>query len=541
MSRAWKRLLWLVAALAAALVVLALLYAAGMRWLEGSPRSFWAALSWAAETVTTTGYGADHSWHHPAMVVFVTLTQFLGVFLVFLIFPIYLIPLMEERFEARIPRKMGGLQDHIVIYRYGAAVAGLVQDLMRDKRSVVVLEPYISSARATALSGVPVILGGITDESLAGASLETAAALIANGSDDENAAVSVAARQSGFTGTIVAVATELTHRRAIQLAGASEVVTPKYELGAALAHRVCPKVASTAGVFSYGRKLRLESVRMVESSPLAGRRLDDAKLGKNWGVSVVAQWVGGDLVTDLSGATVIEPEGTLVVAGSREAIERMRVEAIGSAAERGSRHVVGGYGEVGRRATELLREAGEEVYVIDRRADPGVDLVADFRDPETLVQADVRNAGSVLLALDSDAATLFATLVVHDLAPSVPLVVRVNDAGNLDNIHRAGASYAVSLDQVAGRILAAHLVEEEAIALDPRFKVLCLSAVRLAGRSLEQAGVRENTGTTVVAVERAGQVHADLAPSFVFAANDDVYICGSTDAVRRAKHWLKLA
>ena len=531
--------MWLVVGLAIAVVLLAFVYATGMAWLEGSPRSFWSALEWAAETVTTTGYGADHTWSHPAMVLFVALTQFVGVFLVFLVFPVYLIPLLEDRFEARIPRKIDGLRDHIVIYRYGAAVAGLAQDLLSDKQSIVVMEPDEASARVTALTGVPVVIAGMDEKGLQAACLDTASALVANGSDDENAALIVAARQGGFSRSIVAVVNQPTHRRAIGLAGASAVVTPKHELGAALAHRVCQEVASTAGVFSYERKLRLESVRLAEDSQLAGRRLDDIKLGRDWGVSIVGQWVGGDLMTDLSASTTVEPGGTLVVAGSKEAIERLRLEAAGTRSTVDARHVVGGYGEVGKRTVELLRQAGEEVFVIDRNADPGVDLVADFRDPETLVRSDVRAAKSVLLALDSDAATLFATLVVHDLAPSVPLVVRVNDAGNLDNIHRAGASYAVSLDQVAGRILAAHLHREEAIALDPRFKVLCVSVDRLAGRSLEEAEVRQHTGITIVAVERGGEIYVDLTPAFVFEAGDEAYICGSTEAVRQAKAWLK--
>ncbi len=39
-----------------------------MAYLEGTPRGFWESLEWSAETLTTTGYGADSHWRHPAMV-----------------------------------------------------------------------------------------------------------------------------------------------------------------------------------------------------------------------------------------------------------------------------------------------------------------------------------------------------------------------------------------------------------------------------------------------------------------------------------------
>ncbi len=68
-----------------------------MDQLEGRPRGFWSSLEWAAETLSTIGYGADHSWQHPLMGIYVALVQFVGVFLVFLIFPLVLIPLLEKR------------------------------------------------------------------------------------------------------------------------------------------------------------------------------------------------------------------------------------------------------------------------------------------------------------------------------------------------------------------------------------------------------------------------------------------------------------
>ena len=73
-----KRLLGFVLAVGLLLLALALLYMGGMSWLEGEPRGFLQSLEWAAETLTTTGYGADASWSHPVMVVFVICVQLVG-------------------------------------------------------------------------------------------------------------------------------------------------------------------------------------------------------------------------------------------------------------------------------------------------------------------------------------------------------------------------------------------------------------------------------------------------------------------------------
>ena len=541
MSRAWKRLLWLAVALVVTVVLLAIIYIAGMALLEGKQRTFWQALEWSAETLTTTGYGADFAWNHPLMVIFVALTQFLGVLLVFLIFPVYLFPLLEERFEARVPRQLDGLDNHVIIYRHSPVVAQLLGDLSAEGRRAVVMEPDEAAARSAIGEGLEAVLGGADERALQAASIESATALVANGGDDENAALVVAARQIGFEGTVVAMVADPSHRRAIELAGATAVVTPKHEIGASLAHRASPSVLSSSGRFSCGPELRLDSIRVPASSSFAGRRLEELDLSRRWKVSAVAQWVGGELVTDLAASTEIKSGGTLVVAGGATAIDALRIEVNGTEALSSGRHVVGGYGEVGRTVVSLLREAGEEVLVIDRDHAPGVDLVADIRAPETLGEARLNEARSVVLALDSDAATLFATLLVRDLAPAVPLVVRVNDARNLDNIHRAGASYAVSLDQVAGQILSGHLLAEEAVILDPRLKVLRLSADRLAGSTLGETNVRQRTGSTIIAVERGGELHVDLAPEFGFDPGDVAYVCGSPAAVRSARDWLSVS
>src|SRR4051794_4431451 len=120
----------------------------GMAVLEGKHRDFWQSLEWAAETLTTTGYGADPSWRHPLMVLLVVTVQFLGVLLVFLIFPIYLIPFLEERFETRLPQEVPkDLHGHAVIYRYGPAVETLLEELAGAGVPTLVLEGDDATAR----------------------------------------------------------------------------------------------------------------------------------------------------------------------------------------------------------------------------------------------------------------------------------------------------------------------------------------------------------------------------------------------------------
>jgi Trk K+ transport system NAD-binding subunit len=510
-----------------------------MAYLEGTPRGFWDSLEWSAETLTTTGYGADAHWHHPAMVLYVVTVQFLGVFLVFLIFPLFLIPFLEERFETRLPQTIqGSLSGHVLVYRYGAAVETLVAELAAASVRTVFLEQDEVAARRLSEAGHRVIHRGLDDAALEACRLGSARAVIANGTDDENASLILAARHFGFTGPVFAIVEEPFYRKPMMLAGATAVFTPRHILGAALAARVSARInPGLAGVQPLGRSLVVAEVRIEPGSPLAGQTLEQAALPARSGATVIGEWVKGELRTRLGAGFRLDPEGVLVVVGSEESVETVTRLAggprSGGPSGPSGPFVVGGFGEVGRKVVELLTVVGEEVRVIDRHPGPGVDLAGDVLDPRLLEEAGVIGARAVILALDSDSATLFATVIIKELAPQVPVIARVNQAENVERIHRAGAAFALSISQVSGRMLAQKLLGEEAVELDPQLKVRKVSAAAFHGKTPAALALREKTGCSVVAVERGEEVLVEIGPAFVFAADDAVYICGSTEAVRR--------
>jgi Trk K+ transport system NAD-binding subunit len=535
MLRSKRRLLALTVALFLMLVVSTLLYMVGMSYLEGEPRTFWQSFEWAGETLTTTGYGADASWKHPIMVLFAVALQFVGVFLVFLIVPIYLIPFLEERFETRIPRTAHDLRDHVVIYRYGPAVAGLLPLLAVRGVTSLVIEEDEEEARRLKDSGQRVILKSLEQDILEAAALPRARALVANGGDSENATVILAARQLGFRGELVAFVEEPFHREPIVLAGATAAFTPRHILGAALAARASDRIAPRlSGVQQIGRTLRVNEVRIRPDSPLAGSTLAEAGIGARTGATVIGQWASGKLIAPPTASMRIEPGGILVVVSGEKSVHRLEELAQQAVPlQRVGHYVVGGYGEVGRKVTEMLRDAGEEVRVVDHVDREGVDFIGDMLNASLLKAAGVAEARAVILALDTDSATLFAALIVKDLNPDVPVIARVSEAQNVERIHAAGADFALSISQVASQMLARRLLGEEAVEIDPQLKVLRVPAEALIGRHPTDLRIRERTDCSVVAVERGDEVIVEFGPTFRFEAEDAVYVSGSSTAVSR--------
>jgi Trk K+ transport system NAD-binding subunit len=530
LRRSTKRLIALLAALPAVVLLLALAYMTGMTQLEGDPRGFWESLEWASETLTTTGYGRDAHWDHPGMTLFVVMVQFCGLFLVFLIFPIYVLPYFEERFEQRVPRRLPDMTGRILFHRYGPAVESLVSELDRLHTPFAILERDQAAARALADRGWRVVAGEIDEEPDLLAGVERARALVTNADDHQDATFIMMARERGFAGPIYALAANPLHRAPMLKVGATAVYTPSHVLAAALAAHASTRIAPQAeGLQSLGGQAVLAEYRVHPESPLAGRTLGEVHLRERLGVNLIGQWRGGVFEATRGPATRIAPGSILVAIGSPESL--VRLEELAAPIRRGGPIVVAGFGEVGHKVVEMLKDAGETTVVIDERDQPGVDVVGNLLEHRTLERAGVREAGTLVLALSDDSSGVFGTAVVRDYAPRVRLIARVNRAANLPRLHQAGADFALAVGQVAGQLLAHHLLGEGALSAEQRLRCMRMSPGTLVGVHPWRAGVRERTGASVVALERAGDVLVELPEALRIAPEDALLICGTVECL----------
>lgn len=526
LQRSTWRLLALLASLPTAVLLFGSIYMFGSTYLEGKPVNLWSSLEWASETLTTTGYGAYAPWRHPVMILFVILTQFVGMFFVVLVFPIYVLPYIEERFEVRLPRSLPDLTGQVLFYRYGPAIDSLLEEFRQVGAPFVIFEEDAILARNLRERGHSVVLGQIDEapEGLLG--VEQARAVVTNADDHANATCILLARERGFAGPIYALADNPLYRPPMLKVGATAVYTPTHVLGAALAARASTRINPPAeGLQLLGTHVGLTEFRVRADSPLAGRTLGELQLRERHNVTVIGQWHGGQFVAVTTATMRIEPGAILAVVGAHAHLTK--VERLAAPIRRTGPIVVAGFGTVGGKVVEMLRDAHELTIVIDERLAPGVDIVGNVLEHATLKRANVQAASAVVLALSNDSEGVFATAVVRDYAPEVPLIVRVNRAPNVARLYQVGADFALSVGQVAGQILAYHLLGEPAVVVEQRLKFIRARAGTLAGSHPWRAEVRERTGAAVVAVERGQTVFVQFDDTFRVRPDDVVFVCGT--------------
>ncbi len=531
--RSRRRLIVLVAALFFFVLAAAVFYKTGMARLEHRPRTFLDALEWSVETLSTTGYGRDNQWQHPVMVLLVITVQLAGMLLVPLVLFLFVLPYIAERFEARLPREADRkLRDHVVVYRYGSAVEMLLQRLTAQNIPVLFAETDELRAREVLELGGRIVFSRTDEDILDFCRLDAARAIVANGRDEENAGITLRARQMSFRGDIFAFVEDPTHRKAIELAGATAAYTPRHIIAAALAAHASNVLSPRLpGLEAIGGLERRE-MRVPASSPVAGKTLADAQIGAQTGAAVVGQWSGSQLSTRCTGDMRIVPGCVLEIVGDEESLARTAQLIGGRFLRQSGPFLIAGFGEVGRKVHELFEDAGEEVRVIEKLPADHVDVVGDVLDSSILERAGIAESRGVVLALDSDDSTLFATVVARDVAPDVPVIARVNHARNVANIHRAGADFALSIADVSGEMLCARILGRPGRGRDEHRRVMRVAVPRWSGQPIAQLPIRAN-GCSAIALERGGNIESRIPPDYRYAAGDALWICGTAESVHR--------
>ena len=526
LKRSTRRLIVLLALLPAAVLLLGTIYMLGMEHLEGSPRTFLESMQWASETLTTTGYGNDSHWKHPAVALFVILGQFLGQFLVFLIFPVFVLPYVEERFEVRLQHVLPPMAGKVLFYRYGPAIESLLEEFNRTHSPFVIFEEDMQLARTLRDRGYNVVFGKLSETPDALVRVKNARAVVCNAGDHANATCTLIVREFGFKGPLYALADEPLYRPPMVQIGATDVFTPAHVLGAALAARASTRISPPAeGMHLLGSKVAMGELRIRPSSPLTGKTLGELRLREKHGVSVIGQWHEGSFYSSQGPETRVLAGAILVVVGTHKSLEEL--DHLAMPVRRSGPIIIAGLGAVGRKVIEMLQDAGEKCIAIDLFAAQGVDVVGNVLEQNTLIQAGAREASAIILSLSDDSEALFATAVVREFAPEVPLIVRVCRTQNTGRLYRAGADFAISVGQVAGQILAYHLLDEQTVPVETRIKFSRLTAGLLSGAHPWHSEVLERTGTKIVAVERDADVLIELPDDFLLQSSDVVFACGT--------------
>lgn len=308
----------------------------GFRLVEGWP--IFDAFYMALITLTTVGYGEIHplSFHGRLFASFLMLVGVATVFVSFAILGDTLLRLeladyFDRRRRTRMLEHMAG---HYIVCGAGRVGRSVVLELLRAGAQVVLIDNDPDRVRwGEALGIVTLTADASKDETLRQARIETAAGLVsAISSDAENVYVTLSAKVLNPSLHVAVRASDEQAEEKLQRAGATTVLTPYTYIGHRLAQSLLrPHVTSFLDVASaFGRTdldLEIEQLPIAPGSMLASKTLEEAHLGRTYGVIVLAvRRVSGTMQFNPPADVRLEAGDVLIAMGERQKLKQLEGE-----------------------------------------------------------------------------------------------------------------------------------------------------------------------------------------------------------------------
>jgi CPA2 family monovalent cation:H+ antiporter-2 len=266
------------------------------------------------------------------------------------------------------------------------------------------------------------------------------------------------------------------------------------------------------------------------------------------------------------------------VASNEWMLQSLQLTQLASRTMAAQKHVIiAGFGRSGQSLATLLSEEKLPWYALD--LDPervqearsaGINVsYGDCTRREALIAAGIKRASTLVITFADTRLALKVLHLVHELAPSLPVIVRAHDDTELDVLKRAGATEVVPEALESSLMLASHALVVMGVPLrrvvhrvqaarderyaslrgffpgasdaadDPEHDYVRLHSVTLKddadaiGRRVIELALDE-IGAEVAAVRR-GQERFDPDLETELKAGDVVVLRGTEDAVMRAE------
>jgi voltage-gated potassium channel len=296
--------------------------------------SFYMALI----TLTTVGYGEVHPLSFRGRV-FASLLMLIGVMAVFVSFAVVgdtllRLELMDYFGRSRRNRMLRNISNHYIVCGAGRVGRSVVRELTRSGAAVVLIDDNPERAKWGSEQGILTLVADATkDETLCQARIDVAKGLVAAiSSDAENVYVTLSAKVLSPQLRIAARASDDQAEEKLRRAGAATVLTPYSFIGHRLAQSMLrPHVISFLDVVSAFRQSELdldfEQLQIPSRSFIVGKTLDGSRLGKDYGIIVLAvQHQNGMMRFNPPADLRIESEDVLIAMGERSKLKRLEQE-----------------------------------------------------------------------------------------------------------------------------------------------------------------------------------------------------------------------
>jgi len=507
---------------------------------EGQEYSWFTGVYWTLTVMSTLGFG-DITFHTDlgrlfSMLVLLTGTVYMLILLPFSFIRFFYAPWMEAQAEARALRKVPeGTEGHVLLTHQDAVSSTLIKELGEYRIPYYLIVPDLAEALHMHDQGLKVVVGNLDDPNVyRQVRVDRATMVATTASDPVNTHVAFTVRELTEEVPIVATADDPASADILELAGCSRVLQVADLLGQALARRTLGSDGRSHVVGGYGELQIAETT--VAGTPMVDKSLEEIGLRRELGINVVGIWERGVFETARP-ESVVHASTVLVLAGTRSqlaAFDQCYPTHQGSDAPS---LIIGG-GRVGRAAARTLAERGLEYRIVDQDPDlaTGRDdfVLGNAAELEVLKEAGIDDAPNVIITTHDDDINVYLTIYCRRLRPDIQIISRVALSRSISALHRAGADFVMSYASLGANAIFKYLERGDSVIVTEGLDILKMKMPgSLAGRTMVEAGIRRQTGCTVVALEFDGETDVTVDPNAPLPADAEIILIGGAEGQSR--------
>jgi len=367
--------------------------------------------------------------------------------------------------------------------------------------------------------------------------VQNAALVVANNDDMMNTNITFTIREISEKVPIITNADADDSIDILELAGSTHVFQFMKMLGKSLARRTLGVAMGANVIGRFDQLLIAEAPAM--RTPLEGKTLIESKLRETTGLTVVGIWERG-IFEIPQPQTRINSTTVLLLAGSAKQLNKYdeifsiyRIYHTTNAPA-----LILGGGRVGRAAAAILEERQIAYRVLEKNPkfikNDEKYIHGDAADINTLYEAGIREAPSVIITTHNDAMNIYLTIYCRRLQPEIQIISRANLDRNISKLHSAGADLVMSYASMGANTIINFLKPNEVLMFQEGLNIFRAPVhSSLVGKSLAENQIRKQTGCSVIAISTQGKLNINPDPSIPLRENDEMILIGTADAEKR--------
>jgi voltage-gated potassium channel len=545
-SRTTKRNLRLLFKFLLALATVVALYSVLFHFImlfEDREYSWITGFYWTLTVMSTLGFG-DITFVSDlgkvfSIVVLMSGIVFLLVMLPFTFIQFFYAPWLEAQSRARAPRELPqNTSSHVILTNFDPITINLVEKLNQYNYEYAIIATDLQRALELYDLNYKVVVGDPGDpKTYKRLRIQNAALVVANNDDMMNTNIAFTVREISEKVPIITNADADDSIDILQLAGSTHVFQFMKILGKSLARRTLGVSMGANVIGRFDQLLIAEAPAM--RTPLEGKTLIESKLREKTGITVVGIWERGSFEIPQP-QTRINSTTVLLLAGSAEQLKKYdeifciyRIYHTTNAPV-----LILGGGRVGRAAAEALEERQVAYKVVEKNPkfiETNEKYIhGDAADINTLYNAGIREAPSVIITTHNDAMNIYLTIYCRRLQPDIQIVSRANLDRNISKLHRAGADLVMSYASMGANTIINLLKPGEVLMFEEGLNVFRAPVhPSLVGKSLTENQLRKQTGCSVIAINIQDKLNINPDPSIPIEENGEMILIGTADAERR--------